>query len=183
MSRGSGMKLTSKEDCGSQIVEFALVLPLMMVILVGIFDFGEAFNTKQKLHLAARETVRYTSNVNSADLTQGVNAASISAARQLMYQQLRTLRLNTCGLDTAAPNYQNYVWTYTTSSGCPGTLVLVIERPVPVDSNGRTLLGSRVTITYPFQWRFNSVVTLIMPKSQYPGPVFTLTSRAFMMDL
>jgi Flp pilus assembly protein TadG len=177
------MKRISAGDCGSQIVEFALVLPLMMVILVGIFDFGEAFNTKQKLHLAARETVRYTSNLNSADLTQGLNANSISAARQLMYQQLLTLRLNTCGLDTAAPTYQDYVWTYTTSSGCPGTLVLVIERPVPVESDGRTLLGSRVTITYAFQWRFNSVVTLIMPQSQYPGPVFTLTSRAFMMNL
>ena len=155
----------------------------MMVILVGIFDFGEAFNTKQKLHLAARETVRFTANLNSADLTQGANATSVSAARQIMYEQLRALRLNTCGLDTAAPSYQDYVWTYSTSTGCPGTLVLVIERAAPVQSGERTLLGSRVTITYPFQWRFNSVVTLIAPRSQYPGPVFTMTSRAFMMNL
>ena len=177
------MRTSLAETRGSQIVEFALVLPLMIVILVGIFDFGEAFNTKQKLHTAARETVRFTANLNSADLTQGAGSTSVSAARQIMYQQLQTLSLNTCGLEAATPAYQDYVWTYSASTGCPGTLVLVIERAVPVQSGGRTLIGSRVTITYPFRWRFNSVVTLIVPTSQYPGPVFTMTSHAFMMNL
>ena len=168
---------------GSQIVEFALVRPLLVVIVVAIFDFGDAFNTKQKLQLAARETVRFTANLSSADLTQGAASTSVSAARLVMYEQLRTLRLNTCGLDVALPSYQDYVWTYQTSAGCPAPLVLVIERAVPVQSNGRMLLGSRVTITYPFRWRFNSVVTLIAPKSQYPGPVFTMTAHALMMNL
>jgi Flp pilus assembly protein TadG len=38
-----------RSDRGSQIVEFAVALPLLIVFVVGIFDFGEAFNQKQKL--------------------------------------------------------------------------------------------------------------------------------------
>ena len=59
----------------------------------------------------------------------------------------------------------------------------VIERAVPVQSGQRTLIGSRVTITYPFRWRFNLVVPLIAPKAKYPGSVFTLTTDAFMMNI
>lgn len=170
-------------ETGSQIVEFAVVLPLMIVIVVGIFDFGEAFNTKQKLHSAARETVRFTANLDPSDLTQGANAPSVSAARMVMYSYLRTAKLNTCGLDMANPAYNNYVWIYTASTGCPAPLVLVIERAVAVPNGGKILIGSRVTITYPFRWRFNRVVPLIAPKASYPGPVFTMTADAFMMNL
>ena len=37
------------DTSGSQMLEFAVTLPLLVVFVVGIFDFGEAFNTKQKL--------------------------------------------------------------------------------------------------------------------------------------
>ncbi len=40
---------------GSQLLEFAVALPLLVVLVVGIFDFGEAFNVKQKLSNMARE--------------------------------------------------------------------------------------------------------------------------------
>src|SRR5205809_5457764 len=33
---------------GSQIVEFAVALPLLVVFVVGIFDFGNAFSLKHK---------------------------------------------------------------------------------------------------------------------------------------
>ena len=35
---------------GSQLLEFAVALPLLVVFVVGIFDFGEAFNVKQKMN-------------------------------------------------------------------------------------------------------------------------------------
>ncbi len=177
------MKGRFRGDAASQIVEFAVVLPLLIVLLVAIFDFGEVFNTKQKLHSAARETVRFTANITPADLTQGANAPSISAARMVMYSYLQTAKLNTCGLDAVNPSYNNYVWTYIASTGCPAPLVLVIANPVPVQNGEKTLLGSRVTITYPVRWRFNIVVPLIAPEARYPGTVFTLTAEAFMMNI
>ena len=36
--------LRPNEDSGSQIMEFALVLPLLVVFVVAIYDFGQAFN-------------------------------------------------------------------------------------------------------------------------------------------
>src|SRR5882762_10253553 len=40
---------------GSALLEFAIVLPLLMVFVVGIFDFSGAFNLKQKIEQAAQE--------------------------------------------------------------------------------------------------------------------------------
>jgi len=45
--------LARRDDRGSQMVEFAVTLPLLMVFVVGIFDFSGAFTLKQKLTNAA----------------------------------------------------------------------------------------------------------------------------------
>jgi len=42
-----------RDTAGAEIVEFAVSLPLLVVVLVGIFDFGSAFNVKHKLDNAA----------------------------------------------------------------------------------------------------------------------------------
>ena len=45
-------------DRGAAAVEFALVLPLLLLIVFGIIDFGRALNTQITLTQAAREGVR-----------------------------------------------------------------------------------------------------------------------------
>ncbi len=45
----------------SQMAEFAVCLPLLIVVVVGIFDFGEAFNVKQKLNGARGGPLRLQS--------------------------------------------------------------------------------------------------------------------------
>lgn len=47
-----------KEEKGQSMVETALVIPLLLLLLVGMFDFGRIFYTYTHLHLAAQETVR-----------------------------------------------------------------------------------------------------------------------------
>jgi Flp pilus assembly protein TadG len=46
------------EERGAEIVEFAIVLPLLLLILVGIIDFGLLFQRYQVLTNAAREGAR-----------------------------------------------------------------------------------------------------------------------------
>jgi Flp pilus assembly protein TadG len=46
-------------DDGAAAVEFALLLPLFLIILFGVIFFGFAFNTKINLTQAARESARY----------------------------------------------------------------------------------------------------------------------------
>ena len=46
------------KDRGAAAVEFALVLPILMLIICGIIDFGRAYNAQITLTNAAREAVR-----------------------------------------------------------------------------------------------------------------------------
>src|SRR5208337_2391810 len=44
-----------RDDQGSALLEFAITLPLLVVFVVGIYDFSGAFNQKQKIEQAAQE--------------------------------------------------------------------------------------------------------------------------------
>jgi Flp pilus assembly protein TadG len=46
------------DDRGAAMVEFALVLPVLVTLLVAIIQFGSAYNTKLALQAAAREGAR-----------------------------------------------------------------------------------------------------------------------------
>lgn len=47
-----------RHDRGAAAVEFALVLPIFVLIIVGLINFGQAFFTKVSLDHSAREAVR-----------------------------------------------------------------------------------------------------------------------------
>lgn len=55
---------------GAAAVEFALVLPVLMLILLGIIEFGRAWNVKQTLTDAAREGARVAVVAERMNLTQ-----------------------------------------------------------------------------------------------------------------
>jgi len=52
---------TRKRARGQSLVEFALVLPLLILILLGVFDLGRAFNAYIVITNAAREGAYYGS--------------------------------------------------------------------------------------------------------------------------
>ncbi|MFC4557611.1 TadE/TadG family type IV pilus assembly protein [Virgibacillus kekensis] len=47
-----------KNEDGQAMVEFALIVPLLLMLLVGIFDFGRVLYTHLQLELIAQESVR-----------------------------------------------------------------------------------------------------------------------------
>ena len=49
--------MRKKED-GQSLVEFALALPLILLLLVGVIDFGRVIHTHLQLELVTQETVR-----------------------------------------------------------------------------------------------------------------------------
>jgi Flp pilus assembly protein TadG len=63
-----------EDDRGAIVVEFALILPILLILLFGIIEFGRAYNTQISLQGAAREGARALALGNSA--TDAVNAAS-----------------------------------------------------------------------------------------------------------
>ncbi len=50
--------LRLRSERGNQLVEFAVSLPLLAVLVVGIFDFSSAFTVKQKLAAIALDGAR-----------------------------------------------------------------------------------------------------------------------------
>lgn len=57
---------------GAAAVEFALVLPVFLLILLCIIEFGRAYNVQISLTHAARESARTMAVTN--DWTQAINA-------------------------------------------------------------------------------------------------------------
>src|SRR5881227_3967771 len=102
-------------DTAAQIVEFAVVLPLLVVMVVGIFDFGQAFSIRQKLTFAARDAARFGSSQPTNDLTQAT-PISVSAIRDLIDADMLSAGLNDCGLGTIS-QVGAVAWTATGTAG------------------------------------------------------------------
>jgi Flp pilus assembly protein TadG len=51
---------TGTEERGQALAEFAIVLPLILLFIAAILEFGRAWNIKQAVTDAAREGARYT---------------------------------------------------------------------------------------------------------------------------
>ncbi len=63
---------------GQELVEFALVLPLLFLVAFGVLDLGRLFHAAITINNAAREGARYATR-NPEDLDGVVNAAMLEA--------------------------------------------------------------------------------------------------------
>ncbi len=176
------------DDCASQIVEFALSLPLLVLFVVGIFDFSGAISLKQKVTNAAREAARVAAADPANDLGSSVQPASVLDAFYVVDNYLISEKLNDCGLSGTLPTQTAGTLTWvSTVSGCPGggpsgTLTLTINRGCvktqAIGGNTVNLVGTCVTILYPYKWQYSSVTGLL--GITFIGPTgITTTASAF----
>lgn len=56
--RRAGARNARRRDGGQSLVEFAIIVPILLALVVGIFEFGRAWNVYQVVTNAAREGVR-----------------------------------------------------------------------------------------------------------------------------
>jgi Flp pilus assembly protein TadG len=182
------LQLTSAE--ASQLLEFAITLPLLVVLVVGIFDFGGAFNLKHQLTNAAREGARFGGSLPLTDVSVAAVPSAVMGAWQVVDAYLLRSEINDCGLASATPalSGSTYIWTSTTSTTppapCPASLVLTIEPAYAVRNtvNNTDLICTKVTISYPYQWHFNSVIQLLMPGTTY-GATLQVAADAVMPNM
>jgi hypothetical protein len=64
------------EERGAALLEFAIVLPLLLAILVGIVTAGSALNRNNSLNNATRETARFAATLPADDLKWWLNKVS-----------------------------------------------------------------------------------------------------------
>lgn len=73
----SRSRVEAESDRGAAAVEFALVLPLLLLIVFGIIDFGRAYNMQISLSQGAREGVRVLAlNGSTSDATARTEQAA-----------------------------------------------------------------------------------------------------------
>lgn len=58
---------TDENDRGVAVVEFALIMPLLLMLVFGAIQFGLLFNRQQALHASAREGARLASLPSSTN--------------------------------------------------------------------------------------------------------------------
>jgi Flp pilus assembly protein TadG len=180
-SRSSLLRATD----AAALIEFAVALPLLVVLVVGIFDFGGAFNLKQELNNAVREGARFASTQPTNDLLLS-KPPSVDAVRVLVDSYLQTAKINDCGLSNATwATGGGLTWQFN-GNGPSCSMTLTVSRGFAVQEtvggNTINMLCTYVNITYPYQWHFNSVIQLLVPGANYTFTPIHSDATAVNMD-
>jgi Flp pilus assembly protein TadG len=179
----SSRRLAHREK-GAELLELALALPFLLLMLLGLLDFGGAWVLKDQLTGAARDGAR-TAVADFNDTTNpqcSGTPCSVQAAASAVVASLSNANVDICGLtpsSTSPAAGPAFTWTYT-SNACAGSNLpwsIEVERAVPETVNGTTALSTRVTVSYPYAWNLGNV-----PVNPF-GNTITLNSLEIMPNL
>ncbi len=121
------LRTTAKADCAAELLEVALVLPLLLSLLLAMVSFSRAHNAYQTITRAAREGARTLALTNCA--TCGNTAFPSASARAIVDEILVSASFT----PSEVSNYSaTYVWTDSAS-------------PTPQQC------GIAISFNYPFQ--------------------------------
>ncbi len=171
----------ARDDRAAQMVEFAVSLPLLIVFVVGIFDFSGAYTLKQKLTNVARDAARTAAADPANDLQSPSTPVPLSVqdSVQLIKRYFAANNLDDCDiLPSGSPT--GMTWTFTASTGCPPPgLTITINRAYYFPATGatvpsasctsqgaggdtvNTIVGTCVSIAYVYPWRFGRAAQLL----------------------
>jgi len=181
--RKVAMRVSSRDDRGAQLAEFAVALPLLVVFVVGIFDFSSAFTLKQKLTNVARDAARAAASGPATDLGNTTPPpASITDAFWVVDNYLLANKLDDCGIRPSnGAVTPPLLWTFsvsaTVNSNCGITLIINRGYHFPSNSLAQTanvncesatatggqtqVLATCVSIQYAYPWRFQKAASLL----------------------
>jgi Flp pilus assembly protein TadG len=183
-----------REDRAAQIVEFAVSVPLLVLFVIGIFDFSSAITLKQKLANAAREGARVAAADPATDLSASL-PVSVADAFDVVTGYLSSENISLCGI-TRPTLSGTLTWSSTGFTKCPAFgFTLTINRgyyfpmsgssSVPANcattalTTGQTaVIATCVSIQYAYKWQFSSISGLFGNKFLGPSVINT-TAIAF----
>ena len=145
------------EDRGAEIAEAAAVLPLMFMVLLGIFWFGQAFSIYGTITRAAQEGARAGAAPRCTTCPAAANTASQNA-----YQAAQAA-LVAAKLDPTQAQYpsplptSNACTTGTGTVNCDGTAStnVCVQTGIQLSNSslgGTGVCGISVSFRYPFQF-------------------------------
>lgn len=164
---------------GAQLVELALALPLLLVFVVGIIQFGGAFNLKQKEANAAREGARVMVSNDLSNSTCTSGYCSVQAAASAIANYMTNASVDSSCIDPTAPSTAGPpTWTFS----CNGITLSINNQYSYTPAGGSPETGTQVTVTYPYTWFFNDIIKLLVPNASLSIPN-SLTETAVMQNL
>jgi TadE-like protein len=127
----TSIKARLRSERGAELIEFALVFPVLLMVVLGIVDFGFLFQRMEVVTNAAREGARIA-------VLPGYATADVEA-RACNYMVTGGIPL----LPAAAP--------------CPlptNATIAVTDVSIPTGAGGPNLTGKRVQVTYTHSYIF-----------------------------
>jgi Flp pilus assembly protein TadG len=154
---------TVRGNRGVTIMEFALVLPMLLILIVSIMDFGVYFFVQHTLQFATREGVRLAL-VGRTLTDQSGNQLNREASIIKMIDDCASIAVNPTQLQISIypvnPDYTDPAdWSTTVNAGSPGSYMRVKTRyyykfitPLvgALVPNGKILVQSQATYRNEF---------------------------------
>lgn len=178
-----------REDAGQSLVEFALVLPVLMLSILGLVEFAFAFNSRDSVFFAARDASMLAAeggNISGTDcvVLDRVERDIVSPARPVRVQVVKIFRSDKNGVElNGEENLYTRGGTITCSYGNGTSLTVpytLTTSGYPEANRCDVLAGCGgthtapdnvgVTITYQHSW-VSSVAQISLT-----GLIFNLTS-------
>ncbi|WP_024367158.1 TadE/TadG family type IV pilus assembly protein [Arthrobacter sp. TB 26] len=114
--------MSKTSERGAVAVEFALLAPVLVMMLLGIMEFGRAYNTQITLSSAAREGVRVMAINNNAAAARTAAKSSAPALKPVLADTNITITPATC--TTGAQVTLKITYSLSTMTGIAGPFAM-----------------------------------------------------------
>ena len=137
------------DERGSALLEFAITLPLLVVFVVGIYDFSGAFNQKQKIEQAAQEGAIIAGAQPMSDIASPTSPDSLQPVVTAIFNSLVGSGVLPPALARRRERHPDRLaWRgLTPFRGCPDNLVITINRGWVSPLGPPVAVGTTVTVT------------------------------------
>jgi Flp pilus assembly protein TadG len=142
---------------GTSAIEFALVLPIFLLMLYGLVTFGFALYTQMVVSRAAEDAVRAVSSLTSSNTYAGVNATTKSLIKNEV--------INSLANSTIAPGANNASYATRRTWLVNNVLTTIVVDNSTCGGGAGTASTLRVSYTFPFS------AALPLPVLDLPGPI------------
>jgi Flp pilus assembly protein TadG len=145
----------TRGERGTALIETAFVLPIMLLVCVGILEFGRAYQTWQVVTNASREGARVAILPEYTD----------DSVKARVKTYLKNGGLPSTVVDSA------------------DTKILISETTIPIDVGGAsTASAARIVVEYPFQFMVLQPVAQLVVNGSLAGAPFTMRMTTIMRN-
>jgi Flp pilus assembly protein TadG len=159
---------------GAAGVEFALILPVALILFTGAITYGDAIALDRKVTLTTHtitDLVTQYSSISSTDMTTLLNASASVVAPY----SAATMLVTVSEVSTDAAGKATIVWSRATVNGTPRTVGSVVTLPSTIDTANVTYIWGEVRYTYTPAIGYQVTGPLILSDQTYMSPRISST--------